>query len=67
MKKEKDILIIHIKKLNKMIKSLFPEIKHGDQEHQDWLENHLKQHFKNSKNKKVEDIIKKRQKKRIKK
>lgn len=56
--KKKEVLINHILKLNKKIESLFEAIKHGDKEHQDWLENHLKTHFKNIKNTKVEKIIK---------
>lgn len=34
------------KDLESSIRSLFDKIKHGDQEHQDWLQNEIKEHFK---------------------
>lgn len=34
-----------LERMNSLIKSLFDKIKHGDQEHQDWLEKAINEHF----------------------
>jgi len=39
-----------LSKAKESINSLFDAIKHGDQEHQDWLEEKIKAHFKGIKN-----------------
>lgn len=41
--------------INKLLNTLYEEIKHGDQDHQDWLKNKIEQ-FKNKQNMEVRDF-----------